>query len=174
MEAETMEAVRFNSRRNTRRRSRLPIATAILFAFGFFATPRALGQDLLVGTWTATITFPAAPGSSQTVTSTVTFNVTPRGKSLVGRMTITDDQGRVVAGVWREVGKSISITYEPVCDPSSGAPCGTFLLTGKVKPGNGTIKGTRAIVIWDTPNTQNPALYDTDNGSFSASAVGSD
>jgi hypothetical protein len=154
--------------RFSRRHSRLVSLAAIVAAVGFLMTPPAFSQDFLVGTWTATITIPSAPGSEQLVTSTVTFNVGARGKSLVGRMTITDDQNRIVAGVWREVGKSISITYEPVCDPTSSSPCGTLLLTGKVKPATGTIKGSRAIVIWDTKNSQNPALYDTSNGSFSA------
>jgi|ERR1700733_6113302 hypothetical protein len=154
-----------------RRHSRLVSVSVIVIAVGFVMVPPAFSQDFLVGTWTATITIPSGPGSQQMVTSTVTFNVGARGKSLVGRMTITDDQNRIVAGVWREVGKSISITYEPVCDPASSSPCGTLLLIGKVKPATGTIKGTRAIVMWDTKNSQNPSLYDTSNGSFSAQIV---
>ena len=130
--------------------------------------PPVYSADGLVGAWTVTITIPSAPGSQQTVTSTVTFNVTARGKALVGRMTITDDQNRTVAGVWREVGKSISITYEPFCDPSSPGPCATILLIGKVKAAAGVIKGSKAIVIWDTPNSRNPALFSTSEGTFSA------
>jgi hypothetical protein len=133
--------------------------------------PSAFAGDALVGSWTATITLPQSPGSPQTTTQTVTFNVTARGKSLVGRMTITDGQGREVAGVWREVGKVAYITYEPVCDTTSGNPCGTIILIGKIKPSAGIIVGQKAIIQWDVQNSQNPSLYDTSNGSFSAQAT---
>jgi hypothetical protein len=147
----------------------LPVFAAL--AVAFFIVPPAFAGDALVGTWTATITLPESPTSSQTVTQTVTFNVTAKGKSLVGRMTITDDQNREVAGVWREVGKTVYITYEPVCDTTTGNPCGTIILIGKVKPAAGIIVGQKAIIQWDTPNSKNASLYDTSNGSFSAQAI---
>jgi hypothetical protein len=153
---------------------RRSLAVSIAAALGiclFVAVPRAKCQNPLVGNWTATITIPSGPGSTDMVSSTVTFNVSPRGNSLVGRMTITDDQGQVVAGVWRNVGKQISITYEMPCDPTSTTPCGTLVLRGKVKTAVGQIKGTTAFVMWDKPNGQNPALYSTSNGSFSAAAA---
>lgn len=135
------------------------------------SVPPAFAGDALVGSWTATITLPQSPNSTQTTTETVTFNVTARGTSLVGRMTITDAQNREVAGVWREVGKTIYITYEPICDTTSGNPCGTIILIGKVKPSAGIILGQKAIIQWDVQNSANPSLYDTGNGSFSAQAI---
>jgi hypothetical protein len=154
-----------------KRRSAAVSITLVLGVCMFVAVPPAQCQDPLVGAWTATITIPSGPGSKDMVTSTATFVVSPRGSSLVGRMTITDDQNRVVAGVWRNVGKMISITYEMPCDTTSSTPCGTLVLLGKVKTAAGQIKGTTAFVMWDTPDNNNPALYDTSNGSFSAQAV---
>jgi hypothetical protein len=114
---------------------------------------------------------PAAPGSNQKNTVTVNFDVSPMDAgSLNGRLTITDQQNRMVSGVWREVGKMISITYEPACDPSQAVPCATFVLLGRVKGGGVIIKG-RLIVEWDTPDGRNPALYETDNGKFSGQVV---
>jgi hypothetical protein len=115
---------------------------------------------------------PASPGSDQKNSFTVTLDVSPMDSgSLNGRLVVTDQQNRTVSGVWREVGKMISITYEPVCDTSQTVPCATFILLGKVKGGGTVIKG-QLVVEWDTQNGGNPALYETDNGKFSGQAVG--
>jgi hypothetical protein len=121
----------------------------------------------LVGKWLITITIPASPGSDQKNNLTLTLNVSPMDPgSLNGRLTVVDQQNRLVSGVWREVGKMISITYEPPCEPSQTTPCATLILLGRVKGGGTIVKG-QVVVEWDSADARNPALYDTDNGRFS-------
>ena len=101
-----------------------------------WTAPVAFCKAPLVGKWQVTITMPASPGSDQKNSFTVTLDVSPMDSgSLNGRLAVTDQQNRTVSGVWREVGKMISITYEPVCDTSQTVPCATFILLGKVKGG---------------------------------------
>ena len=112
-----------------------------------------------------TITIPESPTSNSKRTITVTLEASPRGDSLNGRLTATDDNNRTVSGAWRQVGKQISITYELPCPDDGSAACGSLVMLGKVK-GDAIRKG-KVIVMWDTPNDSNPALYDTANGNFS-------
>jgi len=143
-------------------------ATLLLLSCAFWPVPPALAKGpLLVGKWQITITMPASPGSNQKSNHPVTLNVSPMDDgSLNGRLTVTDQDNKTVSGVWREVGKMISITYEPVCDASQAAPCATLILLGRVKGGGTIVKG-QVIVQWDSQDSRNPALYDTDNGKFS-------
>ena len=141
-------------------------ATAFILLVG---VPVALAGNELDGRWTLTITIPAAPNSSTTRSFNVTLNASPRGDSLHGRLTITDEAGRTVGGAWRQVGKNISIAYELPC-PGDG-PCASLVLLGRVKGGGVLIKKGSVVVMWDTPNSKNPALYDTSNGSFRGTRV---
>jgi hypothetical protein len=79
-------------------------------------------------------------------------------------MTITDTEGHTVGGAWRQVAKKVSVTYELPC--AGDAPCASLILTGKMKSSGTRIKNGSVIVVWDTPNDHNPALFDTSNGSF--------
>ncbi|HKV40439.1 MAG TPA: hypothetical protein VJX67_14595, partial [Blastocatellia bacterium] len=105
----------------------------LVSVFTLVAAPAAFAGDPFVGQWQVTMTFQAAPGSKIQQTSMVTMVASPHGDSLVGRLTVTDSQNRTVGGVWRHVGKKISITYEPPCDPSSPNPCATLVLLGRLK-----------------------------------------
>ena len=127
-------------------------------------SPSALAGKKLDGRWQLTVTIPELATSDKSRVFPVTIEVSPRGSSLQGRLTITDEGGRTVGGVWRQTGKKISIAYELPC--SAGAQCASLVLLGKVKDGV-KIKGGTVIVMWDTPNDRNHALYDTSNGSFS-------
>jgi hypothetical protein len=127
------------------------------------AASTALSGNELAGRWTLTISFPDGPGSSTTQTRTVTIDVFPRGESLHGRANITD-AGRRVGATWRQVGKRVSIAYELPCPGDT--PCASLILQGRVKGGGVVIKKGSVIVVWDTPNNRNPALYDTSNGTF--------
>lgn len=127
-------------------------------------TSTAFSGNELAGRWTLTISFPDGPGSSTTQTRTVTIDVFPRGESLHGRANITDDAGRRVGATWRQVGKRVSIAYELPCPGDT--PCASLILQGRVKGGGVVIKKGSVIVVWDTPNNRNPALYDTSNGTF--------
>jgi hypothetical protein len=119
------------------------------------------------GVWRVTITIPVAPGSRETRTFTVEINASPREEdSLHGRMTITDSDNQIVGGVWRQEGKMVSIGYELPC--ASGETCASLVMRGKMKNGFTTIKKGSVIVMWDTQNDANYALYDTSNGNFSA------
>jgi hypothetical protein len=141
------------------------LASALLVGAMMFAlTPPAFAGNELKGLWTLRITIPESPTSANSRTFTVTMDVSPRGDSLHGRANITDQEGKTVGVAWRQVGKSISIAYELPC-PGDG-PCASLILLGRVKGGGVLIKKGSVIVMWDTPNDRNPALYDTSNGSF--------
>ncbi len=118
------------------------------------------------GIWVLTITIPESPTSSTKRTFTVNLNVSPRDNSLHGRMTITDGDNKTVSGAWRQVGKKFSITYELPCPDDGSQPCASLVLFGKMKAGNNSIKKGTVIVMWDTANDRNPALFDTSNGTF--------
>jgi hypothetical protein len=132
------------------------------------AAPPAFAAKGFNGRWVFTITMPESPTGGAKRTFTVNLDVSPRGDSLHGRLTITDAEGQTVSGAWRQVGKNISVTYELPCPSTVGASCGSLILLGKMKSSNTVIKKGKVIVMWDTQNDQNPALYDTSNGSFSA------
>ena len=133
-------------------------------AMMFALTPSAFAGNELNGLWTLRITIPESPTSTTSRTFTVTMDVSPRGDSLHGRANITDQAGKTVGVAWRQVGKSVSLAYELPC-PGDG-PCASLILLGRVKGGGVLIKKGSVIVVWDTPNDRNPALYDTSNGSF--------
>jgi hypothetical protein len=131
--------------------------------------PAAFAGNELAGQWTLTVTIPDSPGSVTTRTFTVNLAVTPRGESLNGRLNITDESGQTVGGAWRQVGKNLSITYELPCP--GDVPCASLILLGRVKGGGVLIKKGQVIVMWDTANTKNPALYDTSNGTFRGTRI---
>jgi hypothetical protein len=131
--------------------------------------PSAIASNELQGQWTLTITIPESPNSSTTRAFTVTLGVSPRGNSLHGRVTITNEFGQTVSGAWRQAGKQVSIAYELPCP--GDRPCASLILMGKVKGGGARIKKGTVIVMWDTSNDRNPALYDTSNGSFTGARV---
>jgi hypothetical protein len=131
--------------------------------------PSAIASNDLTGRWSFTITIPDSPGSTTTRSFIVNLDVSPRGDSLNGRLNITDEAGKTVAGAWRQVGKDISIAYELPC-PGDG-PCASLILLGRVKGGGALIKRGTVIVMWDTGNNKNPALFDTSNGSFRGTRI---
>ena len=135
-------------------------AVTLLFSL---ASPAFAGKELS-GRWVLRITIPEAPGSTATRTFNVTLDVFSRGESLHGRANLTDESGRRVGAAWRQTGKQVSIAYELPC-PGDG-PCASLILQGKVKGGGVLIKKGSVIVMWDTINDRNPALYDTSNGTF--------
>jgi hypothetical protein len=142
------------------------VAAVLLIA----AAPAAFAGNELAGQWTLTITIPDAPRSKTTRTFMVNLDVSPRGQSLHGRLNITDEAGMTVGGAWRQVGKNLSITYELPCS-GDGSPCASLILVGRVKGGGVLIKKGSVVVMWDTPNDKNPALYDTSNGSFRGTRI---
>lgn len=139
---------------------------ALILVTLLVVAPSALASKKFEGRWAVSITIPAAPNSNDKRTFNFTFDVGPRGESLHGRIAISDEQGRTIGGVWRQVNKKISATFE-LC-PDDGGPCASLVLLGKLKSSNSKIKKGDVIVMWDTENNQNPALYDTSNGSFNA------
>lgn len=132
-------------------------------------TPSIFAGNELAGQWTLRITIPVSPGTAAIRAFTVTVDVMPRGESLHGRMNITDEAGRKVGAAWRQVGKSVSIAYELPC-PGDG-PCASLIMLGRVKGGGVLIKRGSVIVMWDTPNPNDPALFDTSTGSFRGDRV---
>jgi hypothetical protein len=146
---------------HSRKRAVSVLAAVVLL---FTTAPSVFAGNELKGRWTLRITIPEAPDSTTTRTFTVTLDVVPRGESLHGRANLTDEAGRTVAAAWRQVGKNVSIAYELPC-PGDG-PCASLILQGRVKGGGVLMKKGSVIVMWDTTNNRNPALYDTSNGSF--------
>lgn len=150
-------------------RKRLTAAVVAMLLLIAMAPPAFAGNEL-GGQWTLTITIPDAPGSTTTTrTFAVNLSVSPRGESLHGRLNITDEASRTVGGAWRQVGKNVSIAFELPC-PGDG-PCASLILLGRVKGGGVLIKKGTVIVMWDTTNNKNPALYDTSNGSFRGTRI---
>ena len=144
-------------------RNRLARAlTVVVVVFGAAST--AFSGNEFAGRWTLTITFPDGAGSTTTRTQTVTLEVFPRGDSLHGRANLTDEAGKRYGATWRQVGKRVSIAYELPC--SGDTQCASLILQGRVKGGGIVIKKGSVIVVWDTPNNRNPALFDTSNGTF--------
>ena len=146
-------------------RSTRVASVLVALAGALIISPAALAGKKLDGRWQLTITFPESATSDKSRVIPVTLDVSSRGSSLQGRLTITDEGGRTVGGVWRQTGKKVSIAYELPC--SQGDQCASLVLLGKVKDGGVKIKGGTVIVMWDTPNDRNHALYDTSTGSFS-------
>jgi hypothetical protein len=140
------------------------LAAALVLA----GTP-ALAQKSFEGRWTFTVTIPTSPDSKDKRTFNLDIDALSRDGSLHARMTITDAEGRTVGGVWRKDGKKVSITFELPC--LEGETCATLVLKGKMKKGFTVIKKGDVIVMWDTENEQDPALFDTSNGSFSGARV---
>lgn len=128
------------------------------------AVPSVFAGNDLAGSWTLRITIPESPNNATTRTFFVTLDVSPRDESLHGRANLTDEAGRKVGAAWRQVGKNVSIAYELPC-PGDG-PCASLILQGRVKGGGVLIKKGSVIVLWDTANNKNPALFDTSNGTF--------
>lgn len=139
---------------------------AVLTLVAMLAVAPAARAEKFEGQWAISVTIPDGPKSNAKRTFTINVDVSPRGESLHGRVTITDSDNRTVGGAWRIVNKKVYITYELPCPPDAAAPCATLVLLGKLKSSNTKLKGD-VIVMWDTENAQNPALYDTSNGSFS-------
>ena len=144
-------------------RNRLARALSVIVVVLAVATTAFSGNEL-AGRWTLTINFPDGPNSTTTRTQTVTLEVFPRGDSLHGRANLTDESGKKYGATWRQVGKRVSIAYELPC--SGDTQCASMILQGRVKGGGIVIKRGSVIVVWDTPNNRNPALFDTANGTF--------
>ena len=142
------------------------VAAAGLFVLLLAGVPASAGGKSFEGRWVFTITIPESPTSNVKRTLTVTLDVSPRGDSLNGHLTVLDNDNRTVSGAWRQIGKRISVTYELPCPDDGSTPCASLVMLGKIK-GEGTlVKKGKVVVLWDTQNDTNPALYDTSNGTF--------
>src|SRR5688500_13242714 len=91
--------------------------------------PASSAGKLFEGKWLLDVTMPVAPGTKERRTFTLEVDAGPRGDSLHGRMTVRDDRDRTVGGVWRQVGKRVSITFELPC--SEGEFCASVVMIGK-------------------------------------------
>ncbi len=99
-----------NSRGN---HSRKHLATAMLAVSMVLIVPAfALAGNELAGRWTLTINIPESANSTNTRTLIVNLDVIPRGDSLHGRATMTDQAGRTVGAAWRQVCKTVSNAFE--------------------------------------------------------------
>jgi hypothetical protein len=145
----------------------LLIVSSLMLTVPVSARPQLTKK--LEGRWSISVTIPAAPNSSEQRTLALNLDVSPRGDSLHGRLVVTDDQSRVFSGVYRQSGKKVSITFELPCDGDGASTCSTVVLSGKIK-NKIRLKGS-AVTLWDSGNSQNPALFDTSNGNFSGDRI---
>jgi hypothetical protein len=144
---------------------RAVVALALLVASAG-EVPTASAKKIFKGEWVITITVPDSPTGNRFGTQTFTilarkFDFPPSPLPL-NKLTATAQGGTAVQGVWRQVGKNFSLTFEMPCE--SGVSCGTVILRGRIKPKDFT-QGT-AFVIWDTRDDENVARYETVNGTF--------
>ena len=139
----------------------LAVATLVLALL----TPVSYARKGFDGQWVLTLTVPDAPGSNNNQTLVLNLDASSRGNSLHGRVTITDASNRVFGGVWRQAGKKVSITFEMPCE--AGEQCASLVLLGVMKEGKTKLKKGDVIVMWDTPNDDDPSQFDTSRGSFS-------
>lgn len=158
-------ATKFRSRHKL-----LTVPSAILVLL-FVTAPAGSAGKKFDGQWLLTVSIPEAPGSSTVRTFNISLDVAPRNGSLVGRLTVTDDDNGTVGGVWRQVFKRIWLSYELPCPDSAGRPCATLIITGKNKVDAGLFKKGKVIVMWDSPNDQDPSFYDTSVGFVSGKRV---
>jgi hypothetical protein len=128
------------------------------------AIPVSSQSKKLDGRWALTLSIPEAPRSNTRQTLLLTLDASPRDNSLHGRVTITDPFNRVFGGVWRQVGKKVSITFEMPCGMDE--PCASLVLLAKLKKKTLLKKG-EVIMMWDTSNNNDPSLFDTSKGTFS-------
>ena len=142
-------------------------ASLIILVVLLAASPSIVSAKGFDGRWVLTVTIPESPTSDAKRIFTINLDVSPRGDSLHGRMTITDATGRVVGGTWRQSGKKITISYELPCSAAESGACATLILQGRMKSSKNLFKKGDVIVMWDSANSNNPALYDTSNGSIS-------
>jgi hypothetical protein len=152
-----------SNKRNFILRAMIAVAMLILLAG---QVPTASAKKLFKGEWVITITAPDSPTGNRFGTQTFTvlarkFDFPPSPLPL-NKLTATAQGGTAVQGVWRQVGKKFSLTFEIPCE--AGAICGTVILRGTIKPKD-FMRGD-AIVVWDTRDDENVARYQTVNGSF--------
>ena len=151
---------------NTRHFIQRAMAAAAMLIVLAGQVPTASAKKLFKGEWVITITVPDSPTGNSF--GTQTFRVLARKFDFppsplpLNKLTATAESGTAVQGVWRQVGKNFSLTFEMPCEP--GAACGTVVLRGRIKPKD-FMQGT-AIVVWDTRDDSNVARYQTVNGTF--------
>lgn len=151
--------MQFNGRAWTRR---MAVAAALLMLAG----PVADAKKLWKNEWIITVTVPDSPSGNQF--GTRTFNILARNFNAppsplpLRKLTATADDAVPMQGVWRQVGKDFSLTFELPC--AEGSTCGTLIVRGRFKSKT-TMRG-QAYVVWDTPDQDNVARFETVNGTF--------
>ncbi|HYP27048.1 MAG TPA: hypothetical protein VE262_10055 [Blastocatellia bacterium] len=151
-----------NSRSWTRR---VAAAAALALALGL-AGPVADAKKLWKNEWIITVTVPDSPSGNHF--GTRTFNILARNFNAppsplpLRKLTATAEDTTAVQGVWRQVGKNFSLTFELPCEP--GSTCGTLLVRGRFNSKT-TMRG-QAYMVWDTPDPENVARFETVNGTF--------
>ena len=139
---------------------------AILLALGATAPVNAGKGKLWKGEWVITVTAPDSESGFHFGVKTFTFrasvNDSPPSPLPLQQFSATSDDGMVVQGVWRQVGKKFSLTFELPCN--EGEPCSTVILRGKMK--SKTQMSGQTILVLDVRDRRNAAGYETVNGTF--------
>lgn len=143
--------------------------TAVIALLAFAAiAPDAPAKKLFKKTWRVVITAPDSPTGNHFGTQTYVIKArkfdAPPSPLPLRKLTATRDDGteQEAQGVWRQDGKNFSLTFELPCEP--GATCGSIILRGRFS--SSTAMSGQAIIIWDTPDRDNVARFQTVNGTF--------
>ncbi len=152
-------------------KSRSPKTRRILAALVFlsaiaFIAPPASPKPKIRGEWLVAITAPDSPTGNRFGTRTFKLSIGKYpSESTSGPfklLSAASDDGVVAQGVWRNFGRSYSLTFEMQCE--EGAVCGTVTLRGKLR--SETEMSGPAIVVWDTQDRSNVAGFETVNGTY--------
>jgi hypothetical protein len=148
-------------------------ARAIIAAFAllaFAAMPmEADAKKLHKKKWRVVITVPDSPTGNHFGTRTYlirarkhTFPPSPLPVRKLTATRLDDGAEQETQGVWRQEGKAFSLTFELSCEP--GTTCGSVILRGRFS--SSTTMSGQAVIIWDTPDRENVARFETVNGAF--------
>lgn len=152
-------------------KNRSPKTRRLLTALGLLSlialvAPVASPKPKIRGDWIVAITAPDSPTGNQFGTRTfkLTIGKYP-SESTSGPfklLSATSGNGVMVQGVWREFGRTYSLTFELACE--EGEACGSVILRGRMR--SETEMSGFAVVVWDSQDRSNPTGFETVNGTF--------
>jgi hypothetical protein len=151
--------------------NRSPKTRRLLAALGFLSlialvAPVASSKDKIRGEWTVIITAPDSATGNHFGARTFKLSIGKYpSESFSGPfklLSATSATGVMAQGVWRNFGRTYSLTFELACE--EGEACGSVTLRGRMR--SETEMNGVAVVVWDTQDRSNPTGFETVNGTF--------
>lgn len=152
-------------------KNRSPKTRRLLAALGLLSSialvaPVASSKPKIIGEWIVAITAPDSPTGNHFGTRTFKLSIGRYpSESTSGPfklLSATSGAGVMAQGVWRNFGRTYSLTFELACE--EGEACGSVILRGKMRSET-EISGD-AVVVWDTQDRSNVVGFETVNGTF--------